>query len=100
MYINARINTGKVKFWECFDEVDEYVESMFNTCESVTKKPIDIDNFISDLETFGDTRAKSWELSCANSFANSKDCYLELMVTFDNGFYVCFEPSYLIEGKC
>lgn len=92
MYINTRITKGTVTDWGCFDEVDEYVDAMFGTCDSVTKKPIDIDDFISDLETFGDTRRKNWKL-----FGNNDN--LELVINFENGFYVCFEPTYYIEGR-
>ena len=95
----------KVYFMDC-EAFDNYgrddVIAMFDYCDTLVKekKGYDLDNLISELENIGDTRAKTWNLSCINSFANSSDCYMELMITFENRFYICLKPCYYVEGKC
>ena len=101
MYINANITKAKYKFCECFDDYTDDVSAMFDLCEELDEKSsYDVDELVSQLEDVGNTRRKQWEISCANSFADSRDCYLEFMITFNNGFYICLQPSYLIEGRC
>lgn len=103
MNINTKID--KVYFMDCeaFSGYDkEEVNTMFDYCEDLIKekKGYDLDSLISELEDVGDTRAKTWELSCINSFANSSDCYMELMIVFENDFYICLKPYYIVEGRC
>ena len=103
MNINAKIDKVFYKDCEAFGNYDKAeIDAMFDYCDTLTKgkKSYDVNSLISELEDIGDTRAKNWELSCVNSFANSSDCYMELMITFDNEFYICLEPSYIVEGRC
>lgn len=100
MYINTRIDKVIYMDSEAFSE-SEYMNDMFDFCEGLNNRiPYNLDELISDLEYVGNTRAKSWELSCINTFADSRDCYMELMITFENDFYICLKPYYTVEGRC
>jgi hypothetical protein len=102
MYISAKIEKVIYKDCEAFSDMTPQVEAMFDYCDTLVKekKVYDLDYLISELEDVGDTRAKTWELSCINTYANSSDCYMELMITFENDFYISLEPRYCVEGRC
>ena len=105
MYISAKIEKVIYKDCEAFsyrDSVKEEIDAMFDYCDTLTKenKVYDLDSLISELEDVGDTRTKTWELSCINTYANSSDCYMELMIKFENDFYISLEPRYYVEGRC